>query len=137
MSSTNSLNYLFLKRFIHLLRIFLSFSNEYSYSHPLILVLIILINEVGLQVVIYFVFLLPADYYVALGKPPAERDFHAFRLLVIRSFGLVALNALLKSLSSFLASILYIKWRTRLIMYLHSFYFTQRRYYHVLNGIPR
>jgi ABC-type uncharacterized transport system fused permease/ATPase subunit len=142
MSSKNSLNYLFLKRFIHLLHIFLPFSrlslnvynqNERFYSHPLFLILLITINEVGLQFIIYFVGLIPSHFYDELGKSPDKRDFPAFRWLIVRSFAYVALNALLISLSTFLSSILYIKWRTRLVVYLHSVYFTQQRYYHVLN----
>jgi ABC-type uncharacterized transport system fused permease/ATPase subunit len=142
MSEKNSLNYLFLKRFIRLLHVFLPLSrlslnihhfNERIYSHPLILILLTLINEGGLQFVIYYVGLLPKQYYDQLGKSPDKRDFHAFRLLIVRSFGLIILNALLKSLSNLLSSILYVKWRTRLVLYLHSFYFTQKRYYHISN----
>ena len=142
MVEKNSLNYLFLKRFTRLLHVFLPLSrlslnvhqpNERIYSHPLVLILLILINEGGLQFVIYYVGLLPKQYYDQLGKSPDKRDIPAFRLLVLRSFGLIISNALLKSVSSLLSSILYVKWRTRLIFYLHSFYFTQKRYYHVLN----
>ncbi|CAF2404028.1 unnamed protein product [Rotaria sp. Silwood2] len=142
MSTTNSFNYLFLKRFAHLLHVFVPFSrlslnvhnhNERIYTHPLILLLLILINEVGLQFVIYLVGLLPSQFYVELSKTPDKRDFAIFRWLVIRSFGYVTLNAFLKSLSTFLSSILYVKWRMRLVLYLHSFYFTQQRYYHLSN----
>jgi len=142
MSTKNSFNYLFLKRFARLLHVFLPLSrlslnvhsdNERIYSHPLILVLLILINEIALQFVIYFVGLLSSEYFVQLGKSPGERDFVAFRWLVLRSFALVTLNALLKSLSPLLSSLLYVKWRMSLVFYLHSFYFTQRRYYHLSN----
>jgi ABC-type uncharacterized transport system fused permease/ATPase subunit len=142
MSEKNSLNYLFLKRFVRLLHVFLPLSrlslnvhhpNERIYSHPLILILLTLINESGLQFVIYYVGLLPKQYYDQLGKAPDKRDFPAFRWLIVRSFALIALNALLKSLSILLSSILYVKWRKRLVFYLHSFYFTQKRYYHVSN----
>ncbi len=142
MSSTNSLNYLFVKRFVHLVHIFIPFSRlslnvenhkEHFYSHPLILIFFLLINEVGLQFIIYFVGLLPKEFYSQLSKSPDKRDFPAFRWLIIRSFAYVALNAFLKSFSTFFSSILYIKWRGRLVTYLHSFYFTQQRYYHLLN----
>ncbi|CAF1297455.1 unnamed protein product [Rotaria sordida] len=142
MSTTNSFNYLFLKRLVHLFHVFLPFSrlslnvynhNEPIYTHPLILILLILINEIGLQFIIYLVGLLPSQYYVELSKTPDKRDFVIFRWLVIRSFGYVALNAFLISLSVFLSSLLYVKWRMRLVSYLHSFYFTQQRYYHLLN----
>jgi ABC-type uncharacterized transport system fused permease/ATPase subunit len=142
MSTENSLNYLFLKRFAHLLHVFLPLSrlslnvpnyNERIYSHPLILVLIILINEGALQFVIYFVGLVSSQFLVELSRSPDKRDFPAVRWLIIRSFALVALNAFLISLSTFLSSILYVKWRMRLVLYLHSFYFTQQRYYHLLN----
>ena len=43
------------------------------------------------------------------------------------------MNVFFASLSTFLSSLLYIKRRTKLVLYLHSFYFTRRRYYHVLN----
>lgn len=142
MSESNSFNYLFVKRFAHLLHIFLPFSrlslnvhnhNEHFYSHPLIFILLIFLNEIGLQFVIYFVGLLPSEYYDALGKSPDQRDFPAFRWLLFLSFALVALNAFLKSISTLLSSILYVKWRTSLVLYLHSFYFTQQRYYHLIN----
>ena len=142
MSTQNSFNYLFLKRFANLIHIFLPFSrlslnvhNHYEriYSHPLVLILLILINEVGLQFVIYFVGLLPSEFYDQLTKPAEQRDMSLFRWLVLRSFAFVALNAFLMSLSTFLSSILYVKWRLRLVLYLHSFYFTQQRYYHLAN----
>ncbi|CAF3652243.1 unnamed protein product [Rotaria socialis] len=142
MSTKNGFNYLFLKRFAHLLHVFVPFSrlslnvhhpDERIYSHPLIIVLLILINEGILQYIIYIVGLIPSEYYVELSKPLDKRDFTVFRWLIVRSFGFVALNAFLKSLSTFLSSILYVKWRARLILYLHSFYFTQNRYYHLSN----
>lgn len=142
MSTKNSFNYLFLKRFAHLFHVFVPLTrlslnahnyNERIYSHPLILILLILINEAILQYIIYLVGLLPSQYYFELSKPADKRDSVLFRWLVIRSFGYVALNAFLKSLSTFLASLLYVKWRVRLVLYLHSFYFTQNRYYHLSN----
>ena len=142
MSEKNSFNYLFLKRFIKLLHIFIPFSrlslnvynhNERIYSHPLVLILLILINQVALEIVIKYVGYLPSEYYTQLGKSPDQRDFSAFRWLLARSFGLVALNALFIALSSLLSSLLYVKWRMRLVCYLHSFYFTQQRYYHLAN----
>ncbi|CAF1502960.1 unnamed protein product [Adineta steineri] len=142
MGAENSFNYLFLKRIGRLLRILLPFSrlslnihnyNERIYTHPLILVLLILINEIGLQYVIYVVGLLSSVFLDELTKPVAQRDFPAFRWLVVRSFALVILNALLIAASTFLSSILYVKWRMRLVLHLHSFYFAQRRYYHLLN----
>ncbi|CAF1507052.1 unnamed protein product [Adineta steineri] len=142
MGAENSFNYLFLKRIGRLLRILLPFSrlslnihnyNERIYTHPLILVLLILINEVGLQYVIYVVGLLSSVFLDELTKPVDQRDFPAFRWLVVRSFALVILNALLIAASTFLSSILYVKWRMRLVLHLHSFYFAKRRYYHLLN----
>jgi ABC-type uncharacterized transport system fused permease/ATPase subunit len=142
MSEKYSFNYLFLKRFAHLLHIFLPLSrlslnvynhNERIYLHPLVLILLTLINEGALQFVIYYVGLLPSYYYIELVKPPDKRDFSIILWLIIRSFGLVALNALLKSLSTLLSSLLYVKWRMRLVLYLHSFYFTKQRYYHLSN----
>ena len=126
MGRTNSFNLEFLKRFFRLFSVFFSTSsnalqtNDYRerfYSHPFILVLLILLTGVALQFVIYFVGLLPSAFYKAL----------------TRSFGLVAINAFLKSLSTLLSSILYVKWRTRLVLYLHSLYFTKLRYYHLTN----
>ena len=146
MNTTNSLNYLFLKRFTYLLHVFIPLSrlslnvynyDERVYTHPLVLILLLLLNEVGLQFIIYLVGLLPSKFYVALTQSPNERDLSAFRWLVIRSLGYVALNAFLKSLSTFLSSILYVKWRMRLILYLHSFYFTKQRYYHLSNTTQR
>lgn len=140
MSGKNSFNYLFIKRIAHLLHIFLPFSrlssNSYKegiYAHPLVLICLLLANEIGLQFVIYFVGLLPSQFYVELSKAPGQRNFPLFRWLVLRSFGLVILNAFLKSLSTFFSSMLYVKWRMRLVLYLHSIYFTKQRYYHLLN----
>ncbi|CAF0842871.1 unnamed protein product [Adineta ricciae] len=140
MSGRNSFNYLFAKRIAHLLHIFLPLSrlslNSYKegiYAHPLVLIFLLLANEIGLQFVIYFVGLLPSQFYVELIKAPDQRNFSLFRWLVIRAFGLVILNAFFKSLSTFLSSVLYVKWRMRLVLYLHSIYFTKQRYYHLLN----
>ncbi|CAF1533875.1 unnamed protein product [Rotaria sp. Silwood1] len=143
MSSTNSFNCLFIKRLANLFRVFLSLSRlslnghhhyrEQWYFHPLILLLLILINEGTLQFIIYLVGLLPSAFYAELRKPPNQRDHPGFRWLVLRSFVFVILNALLKSSSIFFSSVLYVKWRMRLVSYLHSFYFTQQRYYHLLN----
>ncbi|CAF1515622.1 unnamed protein product, partial [Adineta steineri] len=78
MGAENSFNYLFLKRIGRLLRILLPFSrlslnihnyNERIYTHPLILVLLILINEIGLQYVIYVVGLLSSVFLDELTKP--------------------------------------------------------------------
>jgi len=142
MGRTNSFNLEFLKRFFRLFSVFFSTSsnalqtNDYRerfYSHPFILVLLILLTGVALQFVIYFVGLLPSAFYKALTQPADQRDFSAFHWLLFRSFGLVAINAFLKSLSTLLSSILYVKWRTRLVLYLHSLYFTKLRYYHLTN----
>jgi ABC-type uncharacterized transport system fused permease/ATPase subunit len=142
MSTKNSFNYLFVKRLAHLLHVFLPLSrlsinvhghHEHIYSHPLVLVLLILINESALQFVIYYVGLLSSEFLTELSKVPDKRDFVAFRWLTLRAFALVILNALLISLSTFLSSLLYVKWRMRLVLYLHSFYFTKHRYYHISN----
>jgi ABC-type uncharacterized transport system fused permease/ATPase subunit len=98
-----------------------------------VLVLLILINESALQFVIYYVGLLSSEFLTELSKVPDKRDFVAFRWLTLRAFALVILNALLISLSTFLSSLLYVKWRMRLVLYLHSFYFTKHRYYHISN----
>ncbi|CAF2550533.1 unnamed protein product [Rotaria sp. Silwood2] len=129
--------------FIHLLHVFLPLSRlslnvhhhyrEQWYSHPLIILLLIFFNEGALQYIIYLVGLLPSAFYIELRKPSNQRDYSVFVWLVLRSFAYVILNALLKSLSIFLSSLLYVKWRMRLVLYLHSFYFTQQRYYHLLN----
>ena len=141
MSATNSFNCLFVKRLANLFHVFIPLSrlslhvqHERLYTHPLILVLLILLNEIGLQFVIYFVGLLPARYYDQLGRTSDKRDYPGVRLLLLRSFLLIGLNALLKTLSDFLSSLLYVKWRTRLVLYLHSCYFTKKNYYHLLNG---
>jgi ATP-binding cassette subfamily D (ALD) protein 4 len=142
MSTKNSFNYIFLKRFAHLIHVFLPISrlslNVHDYkegisTHPLFLIFLILINQIGLQFIIYYVGLIPSEFYVELSKSPKERDFPLFLWLVFRALAYAILNAFLKSLSSFLSSILYVKWRMRLVLYLHSFYFTQQRYYHLLN----
>ncbi|UJR17352.1 hypothetical protein I4U23_004247 [Adineta vaga] len=77
--------------------------------------------------------LLPSQYSFQLGKSSTERNLSEFHWLIIRSFFYVALDAFFKSLSTFLSSIIYIQWRKRLTVYLHSLYFTEQHYYHVLN----
>lgn len=144
MKARNGLNYAFVKRIARLLHVFLPLSrlsadghnkhHERIYTHPLVLILFILINEVGLQFVIYFVGLVPSQFYRELGRAPSERNASVFRWLVVRAFCLVTLNAFLKSLSTFLSSTLYVRWRVRLVLYLHSLYFTKQRYYHLLNA---
>jgi len=142
MSERNSFNYLFLQRFAELFHVFFPLSRlslkvydyqERIYTHPIILILLILLNESALQFVIYFVGLLPSEFYTSLSKPVDQRDYSAFHWLIVRSFTLVCFNAFLKSFSVFLSTLLYVKWRTRLVLYLHSFYFTQQRYYHLAN----
>ena len=143
MSSKNSFNFEFLKRFLHLLRIFIPFSchskyaidhKERFYSHSLVVICLILANEIGLQFVIYLVGQLSGAFTSALSISRDQRNYSAFTWLVIRSFGLVVLNAILMAFSIFLSSILYLKWRTRLVTYIHSYYFTKQRYYHLLNS---
>lgn len=142
MKENHGFNFLFFKRSFRLLHVFVPLSrlslnvhqsHERFYSHPLFLILLILINEAALQFVISRVLLIPSAFYELLPKPAAERDPVAFRWLVIRSFAWVAFDAFLASLSKFLSSLLYIKWRIRLVSYLHSLYFTRQRYYHVTN----
>lgn len=140
MSQSNGFNLLFFKRSLRLFHVFLPLSrlsiDQYRESlllHPLTLVIAGLLNEGALQYIIYLVGLLPSKYYTELGKPVDTRNQSSFRWLVLRSFCLVILNALLKSLSTFLSSLLYVKWRLRLVVYLHSFYLTKQRFYHLLN----
>lgn len=142
MKENHGFNFLFFKRSFRLLHVFIPFSRlslnvhyerERLYSHPLILILLILINEGLLQFVISKVLLIPSEFYEQLPKPTTERDPVVFRWLVIRSFAWVALDAFLMSLSKLLSSLLYIKWRIRLVSYLHSLYFTRQRYYHISN----
>ncbi|CAF1236420.1 unnamed protein product [Didymodactylos carnosus] len=145
---SHGLNLLFLKRFYKLFHVFIPISRlsltnidknsstpKYScpYLHPLLLILVILGNEGLLEYVIYLVGLLPAKFYVQLGASPNNRDIPAFKWLVIQSFVYVCFNAFLKSSSHFLASILYVKWRTSLVCYLQTFYFTKQRYFHLSN----
>ncbi len=149
-STKNSFNYLFLKRFAYLLHVFLPLSrlplnvhhdNERIYSHALILVLLILISEIALQFVIYFVGLLSSEYLVQLGKSSGERDFVAFRWLVIRSFAYLTLKALLKSFSPLLSSLLYqiqhnkIKIKEKMIMqeYIKIIQYKRKKYIEKLN----
>lgn len=142
MGENNGFNYLFFKRFLRLFHIFIPLSrlslnvqqsHERFYAHPLFLIFLVLANEGALQFVISRVLLIPSGFYDQLPKPSAEHDSVAFRWLVIRSFGWVILDAFLTSLSKLLSSFLYIKWRIRLIAYLHALYFTRQRYYHVSN----
>lgn len=143
METNPGFNYLFCKRFVRLLHVFLPLSRlsvnindhkrEQFYSHPLFLILLLLLNEGALQYVIYLVGLLPSKYLGQFNKPRSQIDFGTFRWLIIRSFLLVILNACLKSLSIVFSSLLYVKWRTRLVLYLHSLYFTKQRYYHLIN----
>ena len=143
MANTKSFNIEFLKRFRHLLSVLFPLPcrsttvqkppDERIYLHPTILILIILLNSIVLEFVIYYVGLLPSNYYTSLTSKPEERDMSAFRSLILRSFILVIINAILQSFSILFASILYVRCRTRIVLYLQSFYFTERRYYHLAN----
>ena len=96
MHSTNSFNYLFLKRFIHLRQILIPLSSNSShdnhrherfYSHPLFFILLIMLNEILVQFIVYLIRLVPSQFYDEFGKLPDKRDFPAFHWLIIRSFG--------------------------------------------------
>ncbi|CAF0768720.1 unnamed protein product [Didymodactylos carnosus] len=144
---SHGLNFLFLKRFYNLFHVFIPISrlslkniDESSstsccscYQHPLLLIFLILANEGLLQYIIYLVGLLPSKFYVQLSASPNNRDLPMFRWLVLQAFIYVCINAFLKSLSQFLASVLYVKWRTNLVCYLQTLYFTKQRYYHLSN----
>lgn len=136
MVNTKSFNIEFLKKFFRLLTILTrtrNFSNERIYSQPFVFIILILLVSIGLEFVIYYVGLLPSEFYVELKKKADERDRSIFRNLVFRSFLLVIIDAFLTALVKLLSSILYIRWRTRIVLYLHSFYFTDQRYYHLIN----
>lgn len=87
----------------------------------------LLIAVVSLEVIIYNVGLLPGQYYKVL----YNKDLNTFRGLVIKSLAFIIINALLKSLSDYIANLLRIVWRQLLTLRLHSDYFHNKNFYYL------
>ncbi|KAG9347276.1 hypothetical protein JZ751_004843 [Albula glossodonta] len=77
------------------------------------------------QLIIYQVGVLPSKFYEVL----ADKDFDAFKSLVILSVILILLNSTLKSLDQYICSLMYVSWRKSLTECLHRAYFQSRVYY--------
>ncbi|KAI1897280.1 hypothetical protein AGOR_G00081690 [Albula goreensis] len=77
------------------------------------------------QLIIYQVGVLPSKFYEVL----ADKDFDAFKGLVILSVILILLNSTLKSLDQYICSLMCVSWRKSLTECLHRAYFQSRVYY--------
>lgn len=64
----------------------------------------------------------------------SNQDISAFWSLTISAILYIIINATLKSIQTFLASLLSIIWRKTLTHHIHSIYFTQLRFYYLQVG---
>lgn len=122
-TSSNSSNFgvLFFKRQWRLFGIM--FHSIKSASSIMFIFLIIL--SLALQVIIYEAGLVPSMYFEVLGA----KDYDAFKSVAIYSMEIIIINALMKSVVTYLSQLLYVKWRGMLCSYLHAKYFTANNYY--------
>lgn len=112
-----------LKRCLKAIKIF--FPSLLSVSSCLFLLLVI--TTVGVEFVVYKVGLLSGQYYSVL----QNKNLPGFRDLALMSIGFIVLNAFMRSLIAFLASLLSIVWRKYLTLSLHKAYFANKNFYYL------
>lgn len=117
------LDFLFLKRFANILRIL--FPEVLSKISALFLLLLVV--AAGEQVAVYFVGLIPSNFYHVL---PAK-DWQGFWETLFQSLLYIVLVASIKSGKQYISSILYIHWRESLTMHIHREYFQNDNYYQI------
>ncbi|XP_077989164.1 lysosomal cobalamin transporter ABCD4-like [Glandiceps talaboti] len=114
-------DWLFVKRFWQLWKIMFDKLKSAS-SMLFFLLLIVALTE---QFIIYYVGLIPSQYYGVLG----EKDEEGFRQLVPRSLFLIIAVATARSANQYLCDVLYIFWRQNITCWLHNKYFRKFTYY--------
>ena len=92
-----------------------------------LLFLVLLVDVVALEYVVYQVGLLGGKYFKAL----SEKNLADFRDLAIFSIGIIIVNSVMKSLKDFVAKMLQIVWRKYLTLKLHELYFLNKNYYYL------
>lgn len=94
-----------------------------------ILFLILLIDVVLLEFVVYRVGLFSGRYFKVL----SERDLAAFWSLAATSIAYIIINALMKSIKDFVTNLLGIVWRKYITLELHKNYFQSKNFYYLLH----
>jgi len=92
-----------------------------------ILFFILLTSVIAIEFVIYQVGLLGGKFYKTL----SNRDLENFKTLAVFSIFLIIVNAVMKSLNDFFASLLSIIWRKNITLRLHELYFAKRNFYYL------
>ncbi|PIK48919.1 ATP-binding cassette sub-family D member 4 [Apostichopus japonicus] len=118
-----SLDAVFLRRFAHILKII--FPALLSRISGLFILLLVV--AVGEQVAVYFVGLIPSNFYHVL---PAK-DWAGFWSTLSESIMYIVLVASIKSAKQYISGILYVHWRESLTLYIHREYFQSANYYQI------
>lgn len=92
-----------------------------------LLFIILLIDVVALEFVVYQVGLFSGRYFKVL----SSKDLDAFWPLALTSIAYIILNAFMKSIKDFIASLLSIVWRKYLTLSIHEQYFTNKNFYYL------
>jgi ABC-type uncharacterized transport system fused permease/ATPase subunit len=92
-----------------------------------LLFLIILLNAVVLQLLIYRVGLLSGKFYKCL----TNRDAATFTNVAFEAIAYIVFNASVKSINDYLTSLLSIVWRKYLTFKLHDLYFNRKQFYYI------
>ncbi|XP_072021661.1 lysosomal cobalamin transporter ABCD4-like [Amphiura filiformis] len=114
-------DFLFLKRFRRILG--LCFPGCFSPHTALFLLLLIV--AVGEQIAVYYVGLIPSEFYSVL----PVKNFDGFMEVLWQSLLYIILIAVNKSARQYISSLLYIRWREALTAYIHKYYFRNFTYY--------
>jgi ABC-type uncharacterized transport system fused permease/ATPase subunit len=97
-----------------------------------LLFLVLLVDVVALEYVVYQVGLLSGKYFKAL----SNKNIGDFRDLAFFSVGIIIINSGMKSFKDFIAKMLQIVWRKYLTMELHKLYFSHKNFYYLQNSYP-
>jgi ATP-binding cassette subfamily D (ALD) protein 4 len=117
---------LFLKYFARLFRLLFP-----RLATPATLIfMMLLVDVVVLEVVIYRVGLLSGKYFRML----SNKDVASFWFLAVSSILYIVINSLLKSVKDFLANLLSIVWRKSITLTLHELYFAKKNFYYLSNN---
>ena len=114
---------MFLKYFFKLFKLLFP---KFACSSTILFVLL-LASVIAIEFVIYQVGLLGGKFYKTL----SNRDLENFKRLAVFSIFLIIVNAVMKSLNDFMASLLSIIWRKNITLKLHELYFAKRNFYYL------